>query len=173
MRLRLSEQHCGQGRDCCFCAIGKQLLALGDQKIDGGGEEGRPCHGPGEAQQVIEVAPLPLVHAGQHGIEVLRGAAAGDAVHAAATQRPPPMGHQSCTALGDRRHDAGMKRPPEGGLCVSSGQGYAYFTLAMAVLTLRLVASRLGVWPWKSNASSTPGRNTRQWVEPPKWNMPS
>ena len=29
------------------------------------------------------------------------------------------------------------------------------------------------VWPWKSNSSLTPGRNNRQWVEPPKWNMPS
>ena len=51
--------------------------------------------------------------------------------------------------------------------------GDSYFTRAMAVLTLRLVASSPGRWPWKSNASSTPGRNTRQWVEPPKWNMPS
>jgi hypothetical protein len=44
-----------------FCAIGRPgLFALGHQKIDGRGEEGRAGHRPGEAQQVIEVAALPL-----------------------------------------------------------------------------------------------------------------
>lgn len=75
---------------------------------------------------------------------------------------PPPDATPLCFP-----HEKGRQ------MAASWRSGRRYFTLAMAVLSRRLVASSPGVWPWKSKASSTPLRNTRQWVEPPKWNMPS
>src|SRR5690606_33557817 len=48
-----------------FCAqVNADLLALCHQKIFRGGKEGRTSHCCGEAQQVIEMAALPLVHTG-------------------------------------------------------------------------------------------------------------
>ena len=49
-----SNENPGQGRDFCYLQPSKAgLMALGHQKVDGRGEEGRAGHRPGEAQQVI------------------------------------------------------------------------------------------------------------------------
>jgi hypothetical protein len=56
--------------------------------------------------------------------------------------------------------------------CEACHRGYRT-TLAIWELTGMLLDLSPGVWPCRSNSRLTPGRNSRQWVEPPKWNMPS